>query len=133
MKNCPLNKRKVAHSIITEEETTEEISKDAINEEKPMDYGEIALASSIKHKLSNGLYIDSAASKHMTFDEGILFDYITYKKPLPIHIGDNNVIYAHGEGKSKITCCDGPATTVITLQKVLHVPKLAKNIADIVI
>ena len=121
VKNCPLSKKNAIHSNIAEESKSEVQST---NEE-------MALTSSTKYKLSNGWYIDSGASKHMTFNKDVIQDYMEYKESLSVRIGDDSVIKAYGEGKVKLHVFDGETSVSIVLQKVLFVPKLAKNLLSV--
>eukprot|EP00794_Sanderia_malayensis_P004146 gene4146-4698_t len=91
VKNCPLNKKNAIHSNIAEECKSEAQST----------IEEMALTSSIKYQLSNGWYVDSGATKHMTFQKDELQDYTAYKESIPIRIGDDSIIEAYGEGKDK--------------------------------
>ena len=47
-----------------------------------------------------------------------------------ISLGDDMVISALGEGKVKLTCCNG-FDKVLVLHEVLYVPKLAKNLFSV--
>eukprot|EP00795_Rhopilema_esculentum_P007491 gene7491-13268_t len=130
VKNCPLNKRKTAYSHIVEEKHPQEAANNA-KVIQSIDFQEMGLISSTKGELSDGWYIDSAASKHMTYEKGILLDFVGYKKPMEIHLGDDTVIFAYGEGKVKLTCCDGENSAVLVLQNTLYVPELAKNLISV--
>ena len=44
-------------------------------------------------------FIDSAASKHMTFHKDIMHDYENYETPHPVSLGDDSTILAEGKGK----------------------------------
>eukprot|EP00794_Sanderia_malayensis_P009008 gene9008-9970_t len=122
VKNCPLNKKNAIHSNIAEECKSEAQST----------IEEMALTSSIKYQLSNGWYVDSGATKHMTFQKDELQDYTAYKESIPIRIGDDSIIEAYGEGKVKLYFFDGEAQVSIMLQKVLFVPKLAKRLLSVI-
>ena len=81
VKNCPLN-RKHGHSSIAEHDCKQQ-------------NGDIALNSSmIRRKLDNHWYIDSGATKHMTFDKDLIVDFMKYEQPSKIYLGDNRVIEA---------------------------------------
>ena len=43
----------------------------------------------------------------MTFQIHLIVDYIKYKQPSNIYLGDNRVIKAYGEGTVKLQCYDG--------------------------
>lgn len=120
VKNCPLNK-KPNQSNITEE------SKQAEGESEG-----IALSSTSTSKEKNDQwFIDSGATKHMTFQRNIMTDYEKYEKPSKIYLGDNRVIKAYGEGKVKIECHDGTENITLNLHKVLFVPEIKKNLLSV--
>ncbi len=75
-------------------------------------------------------YIDSAATKHMTHNRNLLVDYVKYDTPTEIYLGDNAVIHAEGEGMVKLPI-GGDTGCCLDLHKVLHVPKLAKNLLSV--
>ena len=108
VRNCPLNRSnsKGEHSNVAE--------------------GGIALISSTEP--TSEWFIDSAATKHMTHDKSLLMNYIQYKTPTDIYLGDNTAIKAMGEGMVKL-----PMGTDfhLELHKVLYVPKLAKNLLSV--
>ena len=57
-------------------------------------------------------FIDSGATKHMTFQRNIITDYKKYKEPSKIYLGDNRIIEAYGEGMSSLIA--------MMVQKPLH-------------
>ena len=81
--------------------------------------------------LNNGWYVDSGATRHMTFQKNLLHDFVAFNKPSRIYLGDNRVISATGEGKVKIPCMDGANNILLTLKKVLFVPELTKNLSSV--
>ena len=88
VRNCPLNKQS-NESNITEEGEQIDKGNDGI-----------ALTSTSDSKCGNDQwFIDSGATKHMTFQRHIMTDYKKYEKPSKIYLGDNRVIEAYGEGK----------------------------------
>ena len=89
----------------------------------------IALISSTTNQ-RNEWFIDSAATKHMTSNRNILIDYVTYKQPTKIYLGDNTVILAHGEGNVNLPTCN-PSSVTLNLHKVLYAPKLTKNLLSV--
>ena len=76
-------------------------------------------------------FIDSAATKHMTYDKGILVDYVQYKQPTNIYLGDNTVINAMGEGRVKLRSTSSDRDVVLELHKVLFVPELKTNLLSV--
>ena len=73
-------------------------------------------------------YIDSGATKYMTHRRDLITDFIKYKQPSKIFLGDNGVIKAYGEGKVKLQCHDGLDDVTLTLNKVWCVPEITKNL-----
>ena len=111
VKNCPLNNQKHNQSNVAEENTGS----------KQQD-GEIALNSTLTNsKQSNQWFIDSGATKHMTFQKELIVDYIKYKQPSKIYLGDNRVINAYGEGKVRLQCYSESDVVTLVLNKVLYV------------
>eukprot|EP00795_Rhopilema_esculentum_P015400 gene15400-6640_t len=46
---------------------------------------------------------------------------------MEIHFGDGTVIFANGEGKVRLTCCDGGnSATLVLLQNLISVPAMAQ-------
>ena len=130
VKDCPLNKRKSAYSHVTEDcKGNKEVTE--LQKDLAVNFQELGLISSTTTKLSDGWFIDSAASKHMTYEKSIIHDFTEFHEPMEIHLGDNTIIFAYGEGKVKIKCIDGSDTTILVLHKILYVPKLTKNLISV--
>ena len=75
-------------------------------------------------------YIDSGATKHMTFEKDLIVDFIEYKQPSKNYLGDK-VIEVYGEGKERLSCYDESDSVELTLNKVLYVPDLSKNLLSV--
>ena len=127
MKNCPQNKKHGESYIADTDAITEQIKTHTIENQLE----EIALPASTRCELNNGWYIDSGATRHMTFQKNLLLDFVEFNKPSRIYLGDNRVISATGERKVKIPCIDGANKIVLTLEKVLFVPELTKNLLSV--
>ena len=94
---------------------------------------DVALTSSDEGKRNDEWFLDSAASANMTFDGDNLQDYQDYNKPSNVFLGDNHYIPAIGEGKLQMTSNNdntGKASDLV-LNRVLHVPQLAKNLVSV--
>lgn len=76
-------------------------------------------------------FVDSAATKHMTHEKETLLDYIEYKQPTNIYLGDNTVIHAKGEGTVKLSTTNSGRNVTLELHKVLFVPDLTKNLMSV--
>ena len=91
-KDCPLNKKNRQSNMIAVSKDPEACGEDTAVESQ---FEEMALTSSEKHQLNNGWFIDSGASKHMTYDrKNIISDFIEFKTPSRIFLGDNRIIHA---------------------------------------
>ena len=91
---------------------------------------DIALTSNSSNMTSKTeWFIDSAASSHMTYDKTILMDFVSYGQPTQVFLGDDTVISATGEGKVRLPTHNDDV--YIALNKVLFVPKLAKNVLSV--
>ena len=97
----------------------------------------VALTSSSDiNKNSREWFIDSAASSHMVHDVNTLVDYIKYDDSFGgtknVFLGDNTLISVEGEGKVHLfTSDENGGETCLLLDKVLHVPQLAKNLLSV--
>ena len=78
-------------------------------------------------------FIDSAASKHMTFKRDALTDFVEYENPHPIGLGDDHVLLASGHGNLRVQMVDIDSGNQfnLTLSKVLYVPKIKKNLISV--
>ena len=78
-------------------------------------------------------FLDSAASANMTFNENNLEEYKDYKEPSNVFLGDDRYIPAIGEGKLMMKTADENTgkSSELVLNRVLHVPKLAKNLISV--
>ena len=81
VKNCPLN-RKHGHLSIEEHDCKQKND-------------DLALHSGMTCRKRDNWYIDSGATKHMTFDKDLIVDFIEYKQPSKIYLGDNRVTEAY--------------------------------------
>ncbi len=61
----------------------------------------------------------------------MIVDYIKYKQPSNIYLGDNRVIKAYGEGTVELQCYDGADGITLALNKVLYVPEITKNLLSV--
>ena len=75
--------------------------------------------------------IDSGATQHMTYERDFLADYIEFKKPCTVNLGDNRKILAYGKGTYRITSDLDESTQRIALKDVLYLPDLGKNLLSV--
>ena len=71
-----------------------------------------------RQKQDNHWYINSGATKHLTFEKDLIVDFITYKQLSKIY----RVIEAYGQGKVRLFCYDETDALELTLYKLLYVP-----------
>ena len=78
-------------------------------------------------------YIDSAATRHMTFERESFIDFYPLDEPKGVALGDNAVITVTGTGTVSIPIYDNRNSKAIqvTLKNVLFVPKLKKNLISV--
>ena len=104
--------------------------------EKPSDIDEIALISSVENAepskdegVEHEWCVDSGASQNMTFELDTLTNVEMFDEPTPVYLGDKSVVLSHGKGQTRLrTDSDG---NCLTLNEVLFVPKLAKNLLSV--
>ena len=80
-------------------------------------------------------YIDSAATRHMTYDKSILMDFRLYseeeKLSSKIKLGNDYVIPAIGEGKVRLATSNNKNGQHLALERVAYVPQLRKNLLSV--
>lgn len=78
--------------------------------------GSVALISSTVNKPGEW-FIDSAATKHMTYDKMRIKNYVVYEEPTKIYLGNDTVVLPYGEGNVNLT----PSTVCSKLDKELDI------------
>ena len=82
-------------------------------------------------KQKNSWIIDSGATQHMTYQKECLSDYVEFKHPTTVSMGDDHVIFAHGKGTYRLqTDIDG-CIQAVALQNVWYLPELGKNLLSV--
>ena len=76
-------------------------------------------------------FVDSAASSHFTFDETSLIDYVAFKEPSKVFLGDDTYVLALGKGKRRLGIMSDGEEKYLALDRVLFVPELAKNLLSV--
>ena len=78
-------------------------------------------------------FIDSGASKHMTFNKDGFSEYFPYSQATEVYLGDDSIILAEGEGTVRIPLYINSERELkeLKLQKVLYIPKLTKNLVSV--
>lgn len=99
--------------------------------EKETEYEESLFMSEEMCKSKHSWLIDSGATRHMTFDRESLSDFIEFKQPSPVILGDSRSILAYGKGTYRLTTnIDGRAQN-IALRDVLFLPELGRNLLSV--
>ena len=80
---------------------------------------------------ANEWCIDSGASKHMTPNKRLMFNFTTFKTPLQVKLADNHYVFAYGEGDLRFPVFDGAKRYDLFLQGVLYVPRIKKQLLSI--
>ena len=75
--------------------------------------------------------IDSGATQRMTFDIDSLSDYIEFKEPCTVNLGDNGTILAYGKGTYRIVADLEDKVQHTALHDVLYLPDLKKNLLSV--
>jgi len=72
--------------------------------------------------------LDSGASSHMTSQFDRLNGYHKLVEPMPIRVGNNEILYAVGAGHINAVADLGNKKQKIKLERVLYVPKISDNL-----
>ena len=72
--------------------------------------------------------IDSGATQHMTFEKDSLSDYVEFKQPCIVNLGNNATIFAYGKGTYRLVADLEDSAQHIALHDVLYLPDLNKNL-----
>ena len=93
---------------------------------------EEALTSSTMNDIGKSEWIiDSGATQHMTFQRKNLEDYVEFKEPSVVNLGDNRSILASGKGTYRVKAVVDGKLQKIALHNVLYLPKLDKNFLSV--
>ena len=101
-----------------------------IAEEFALISGDVPSNDPTSNEKSHEWCIDSGATSHMTNDESLLSDIKYFDEPRPVILGDKRLVMAHVEGKLRLKALH-PSNTYISLEHVLYVPKLIKNLLSV--
>ena len=80
---------------------------------------------------NSGWIIDSGATQHMTYEKDQLFNYVEFKQPCTVNLGDDRSILAYGKGTYRIVADLGDRVQNISLRDVLYLPDLEKNLLSV--
>ena len=79
----------------------------------------------------SGWIVDSGATQHMTLERDRLTDFMEFKQPCKVNLGDNRTILAYGKGSYNLVADLNGCTQNISLKEVLYLPDLGKNLYTI--
>ena len=99
------------------------------NNENATDHEEALITSNVAD-MSDWI-IDSGATQHMTFEKNRLTDYIEFKQPCKVNLGDNRTILAYGKGTFSLVADLNGQSQNIGLREVLFLPELEKNLLSV--
>ena len=91
-----------------------------------------AFTASVQCSQSEQWVVDSGASSHMTRQKEPLIDYVEFKQPEKIGLGDGTIVEAVGVGNLRVNMLfkeGSPKRSVF--YRVLYVPKLACNLFSV--
>lgn len=75
----------------------------------------------------NSWIIDSGATQHMNYQRECLSDYVEFKNPAAVKMGDDHVILAHGKGICHLKAEFDGCVQSTALQNVWYLPELGRN------
>ena len=67
----------------------------------------------------------------MTYEKDQLFNYVEFKQPCTVNLGDDRSISAYGKGTYRIVADLGDRVQNISLRDVLYLPDLEKNLLSV--
>ena len=67
----------------------------------------------------------------MSFERNCLLEYVEFKQPCVVNLGDSRTILAYGKGTYHITADVNGHTQSISLHDVLYLPDLEKNLLSV--
>ena len=67
----------------------------------------------------------------MTYEKDQLFNYVEFKQPCTVNLGDDRSILAYGKGTYRIVADLGDRVQNISLRGVLYLPDLEKNLLSV--
>ena len=105
---------------VVEHEKQQDVDEEVINQE--------ALFTS-NNNGNSGWIIESGATQHMTYEKNRLVNYVEFKQPRKVNLGDDRTIHALGKGTYNLVADLGNGSTQnIALKEVLYLPDLKKNL-----
>ncbi len=94
------------------------------------DVDEIALLTTGNENQS-GWIIDSGATQHMTYERDNLSEYVEFKRPCKVNLGDDRVVLAYGKGTYRLSTDLNGSGQKIALKNVLYLPELKRNLLSV--
>jgi hypothetical protein len=132
-RDCPKRKAKMNTEQRNTQRKGKESARCAEKEKKDgvadHDGDEALHTSDVENK--SGWIVDSGATQHMTFERDHLTDYVEFKQPCKVNLGDNRTILAYGKGNYNLVADLDGCTQNISLKEVLYLPDLGKNLLSV--
>lgn len=72
--------------------------------------------------------LDTGASRHMTMHREWMDNYKEFKQPVPVRVGNNEIIYGKGSGTIDAISYVGNQRIEVSLYDVMYVPELSDNL-----
>ena len=102
------------------------------NKREEASYGATVQNSSLfTDSKESAWYIDSGASSHMSYNKDIMVDFIPFKFPEKVKLGDDRIVQALGKGNVHIEIKSKKKYEPRRLVDVLYVPDLGKNLFSV--
>ena len=76
--------------------------------------------SDVEHE--SGWIVDFEATQHMTSERDHVTDFVEFKPPCKVNLGDNHTILAYGKGSYNLVADLDGCTQNILLKEVLYLP-----------
>ena len=127
-KNCP---RKTKNESCKTSQTGNGAARCAEEECSTHDEEEALTSSSMNAIGKSEWIIDSGATQHMTFERNNLEDYVEFKQPSVVNLGDNRSILAYGKGTYRVKAVVDGRIQKIALHDVLYLPELDKKLLSV--
>ena len=128
-RDCPKEKTENESSKTTKSNQTARCAKEQGSES--LHHDEALTSSSLNVCGKSDWIIDSGATQDMTFEKDALVDYVEFKQPSIVNLGDNHLILAYGKGTYRIKAVVDDHIQNISLRDVLYLPDLDKNLLSV--
>ena len=122
-RDCPQRKNNIPSNPNKSKGPINCAEEDSYDQE---DVGEIALLTTGNENRS-----DSGATQHMTYERDNLSEYVEFKRPCKVNLGDDRVILAYGKGTYRLSIDLNGSSQKIAFKNVLYLPELKRNLLSV--